>query len=159
MVVGGSVPAPAEVSRSPRHAELFGTPRATRHVGRASAPPPHCTQTSTRRGRREDQRKAALSWQGILTHTPQRPDGLESCCCKRLSLAVNHKLELRERRSTLGGKITSAEILGPEKCRVWRGRSILQDLLAGLGSWCQSGELRSCQDWLLWSGPKWFLHL
>lgn len=77
-----------------------------------------------------------------------------------LTLAVNYKLELRERRSTLGSNITSAEILVPEKCRLCRGRRILQGPLAGLWQLapvrgaCKAAETSFCS-----LGRKLFLHL
>lgn len=133
---GGSVPGSAEVGARPRggfqatgmRSSLERHRRRDMRVARRDPHRPAHRQAHAEEGKRMKGR--ALSGQGIgLTHTSflTRPAweavavaaaAAAAAANNCLTLAVNYKLELRKRCSTLGGKITSAEILVPEKCRL-----------------------------------------
>lgn len=142
-MVGGSVPGPAEVSGRPRGGfKTTGMQSSLECHGRRDMRVvrlyPHHTahkQAHAQEGKGIRGRQRFLSKAFRLTHASflMKPAWEAAAAANDCpTLAVNYKLELRKRRSTLGSKITSAEILVPEKCRVWRGRSILQGPLAGL---------------------------
>lgn len=163
-MVGGSVPGPAEVSRRPRggfkatgvqsslechgRRDMRVVRRRPHHEAHRRA---HAREGKGIRGRQRFLSKAfRLTHTGFLMQLAWKAAAANDC----LTLAENYKLELRKRRSTLGSKLTPAEILVPEKCRGWRGGSISQGPLAASGSRPQLGEPRSCGDQLLWSGAK-----